>query len=275
MNQKFLDSMKSDKSELQEKIDAHIREKGSIRYIKGILKDEGGKGAFVEDVIRTEDGVFLKLYGISYLFRGNPNESISDSVAVTKGAIYETIRRFPWILLTPKKMEEWILSIYFKDLEKKQLPLRDFKMGIRELIRVGKKHMNERLVYCFAMCLESDNAYWKPLQDILSELDKTNDPIEEVKRLMDKLIERQVFEPMKAKYKPIKKLLSVALLFPKVKRIVSEAILDLDISKIQPDDADKYFNLNMTAYNYGGAGYALREAMWDWINKKKGHTFWA
>lgn len=288
----FLNSLKSDpgtyatrpdgpKKDLDDRVRKHIREKGSIGGIEGALGDFVGATAYVEEVFKNEDGVFSKLYGISYPYRGYADKELMDSVTLTKGVVFETLAAFPWILFAPHRTKRWAARVCLKSLNKKVPHLRDFKKGIRELMRVAEKHVKPvsvgdsdvNLARCFASFFEFDNAYWGPAQDALSELDRTNDPVREVARLFDLMIERWNFEALKRKFRFMKRIVMFILwVSPKARRMLSEAVLDLNLNEIRPDESDIYYTLNRRDYNYRGESYEKRLREWNRINEEKGHV---
>lgn len=269
----------------------HIRKMGQIGGVEGAFGDFVGASAYVESVTKPpEGGTFTKFYGCPYLYKGEVIGATVDSVAVTKGAIFETLvlfTRFPFVLALPlflipagrKEILNWVLKIYFKDLEKRQLPLKEYKQGIRELMRLGFRYFPERLVYLFATIFENDNAYWFPLQDALSELKRENilnrGVIYEVGRMFNILIDRQNFDTptpiMADKFRKVKKIILLVLyLSPTARKIAKEMLLDLDLSQITPDEADTYFTLNRRSYNYRGIPFEERLRRWEKINQQYG-----
>lgn len=297
--EEFLNSLKSDpgtysempegpKRDLDDRIREHARSPGGVQLIEGVFGDYRGAGGYVEGVRQTKDGPMTKIYGCSTLYHGEVIGATIDSVAITKGVFMETARlfsKFPFYLalslfLLPagkRRIIEWAARVCFKDLTQRY-PVK-FKRGVRELIRVGEKHFKPveigdtkvSLVKCVAMFLE-DNAYWFPLQDALSNLDRTNEPIDEVRRLFDLCIERQTFEPSKAKYRLLRKMALFCLhTMPSVRRAVGEMMIDLDLKEIKPDESDIYFTLNRRDYNYRGESHAERLKKWNELNEKAGN----
>lgn len=268
--------------ELDRQIRERVLERGELGGIEGALGDVSkGSTAYVEEVYKTNEGVFTKLYGISYPYRGFVDKEKMNSVILTKGVLFETLRAYPLILLRPKKAKLWAAKVCMKLLNKQLLPPRDLKKGIRELVRVAEKHFKPvkvgdtliSLVRCVAQLFEFDNAYWGPVQDALCCLDKKFPVMFNVVWFFERLEERHNYEPSKAKYRFLKRIVLIALrLSPKARRMAQEMWDDLNLEEIKPDEADRYFNLNRTSYDYEGRSYAERRAEWEEINKREGNV---
>lgn len=271
-----------EKNDLARAIQKHQEAKGKVTRIDGVYGDWRGGDAYVEAVIVSpKGGKFTKLYGCSYLLKGYPYSEIIDRVATVKRVAMEAVRllgKYPLRLMFGKKwrkdVADCFIMVYMADLEKHQLPLNEFQISTRELIRVGLKFFPEKLVYCFAMFYEFDNAYRQRIQDILSNLNQEaleSHPIREINRLFNLAISREK-ESIIWKIELFKKLIvAILIISPKTKRLVKDFLLDLDLEKISPDESDRYFTLNRRGYNFQGRTFEDRKVEWDKINKEKGH----
>lgn len=284
------------KKQLDKEIREHIRNGGSVREVAGIYGDFIGAGAYVKGEIQTESGIKTEFYGCSYRWNGVIWAELIDSAATTKRVLMEDIIflskfKFLSFFLLFKNIREALiyrfLRIYAADLQKflidptqdlqrdhrkKQLNIRDLKEGSRELIRAGKKYFG-KLIYCLVLFFEADNAYWQRFQDIVGNLDKERLRINvrrEILRILDIGIEREN-EMVIDKVKTIRKLISIILFVPSVKKLARDFLLELDLSKIRQKEADYYFSLNRRGYNFNGISFEKRLSEWERINKDRGH----
>ncbi len=284
------------KKQLDEEIRECIRNGGSIREVAGIYGDFIGAGAYVKSEIQTESGIKTEFYGCSYKWNGVIWADLIDSAAITKRVLMEDIIflskfKFLAFFLLFKSIREALihrfLRIYAADLQKflidptqdlqrdhrkKQLNIRDLKEGSRELIRVGEKYFG-KFIYCLVLFFEADNAYWQRFQDIIGNLDKERLRINvrrEILRILDMGIKWEK-EMVIDKIKIIRKLISIILFVPSIRKLARSFLLELDLNKIRQDEADHYFSLNRRGYNFGGIPFEKRLSEWEWINKEKGH----
>lgn len=239
--------------ELDAKIHQHIKEKGSIELVDGVFGDTMGCGGYVEGI--TQQGT--KFYGCNYIWKGRIDNQITDRVAAQKRVLMATIRlinKHKWLailLLFKKSLIDWFVDIYEADLIKHQLKEDEFCPAIRELIRVGRKFIdNEKFVYCIAMILQFDNAYRLRFQDAFS----TDNPIKT-------LLERE--KDIAIKYKMLKWMLP----FLKINKFIKK----MDKDKIKLDKTDWYFCLRRQGYNFGGLSYEERLKIAKQLDKERGN----
>lgn len=123
--------------------------------------------------------------------------------------------------------------------------------------------------------LENDNAYRFPAQELTEYIDKENarkSVIAEAWRLFDHLISRD--NQMKSKWRATRKLaIAILATSPRARRIAKTFLLELDTTRTRLDDADWYFCLKRSAYDYRGKSIAERMAEKARIDKEKGHVF--
>ena len=282
-NKSFTDSLVSDipqktleRQELDRQIREHIKKYGKIYPVGGAL-GEGAEGcdAFVKQIILTDDGVFTEFYGCSYLYKGEIDSVIIDQLATAKRAFISTLRliKFP----SKKGIFKWIENVYDADLIKKQPPIQEFCIFVKEIIRVGLKFLPEKVVYFFAMIMQYDGAYRFRPQDILSEIRKTEfmygrlRGIREIQRLFTLFMERENSEGVRDKLLLIRRFIPLLYLSPKLYRFIKDFVIELDLDKIRPDESDRYFMLNRASYNFFGVPYEERLREWHRINEEKGH----
>ncbi len=124
----------------------------------------------------------------------------------------------------------------------------------------------------FTTILEFDYAYRARTQDVLPELDKKalkENPQKEIERLLNLMIEREL--AIQNKWLGLKKIILYAMKIKKLRNLIVEFLLELDLEKIKRDEADWYFCLNRNDYNYGGLSYEERMKIKEELDKKMGN----
>ena len=264
----------------QIELDHKIREKFPIIEIEGIYGDSNrGCRAFVEEIIYPDEGgTFIKLFGCSVHYQGTVDRDITDRVATIKRVILEDmylITKSPFKYVVPflvpfwktalKRLIKRLERIYEADLIKWELPTNHFSRAGRELIRVGLKiGAPKNLVYCVAMLMEGDHAYFHRFRDALSAGDK------DLMKTLDVLIEREQCGIID-KFKLVRRILKTALLIPTIKRTLNNFMREINIDEMKLDEADMYFNLNRRLYNFGGRTFEDRYKEFEEMNKKLGN----
>lgn len=239
--------------ELDQRIRQHIRDKGSIQLVEGALGDSVNLSAYIEDIIETPEGISTKFYGISYLYKGVIDSRIIDAVAqmkrifmTTAELVFKNWWLIPIFLFKRKQVLEWIIRIYWADLEPK-IRNKKFSSVSRELIRAGEGLIDKDLLYCLVSFLEYDNAYRLRFQDAINK---------DIRKAFDTAISRE--KHIKDKLIVIKRIALIILWIPKVRRLVEEFFSRLDINKIKLDEADWYFCLRRVGYDYKGWSFENR-----------------
>ena len=129
----------------------------------------------------------------------------------------------------------------------------------------------------FYFVIEFDNAYRFRFQDIVAELNKENmihNPIKEIKRLFDILIERENSQELKTKWKLAKYLTVTLIRFnTTARKFVQRLSSTLDINKIKMDEHDRYFMFNRNSYNHEGKTLTQRMKEKVKIDKRDGNIY--
>ena len=184
----------------------------------------------------------------------------------------------------------WFAEIYEKDLKQKTLTnIRQFSPTTRELIRAGFKcaeeipvkgdisflyegvwHAGEkdeleyqvrtrRCIWAVATFIQADSAYYWRVQDPLSNLNKENvkrNVRKELLRLFDLALSREKQIPHKIGQ--LRKLIALLLLFPPFAKYARIYLSELDVTKFQPDEADRYFAYRRSCYDFEGKSWEER-----------------
>jgi len=243
--------------------------------------DEGNTEDVVEK-IECGNGIKMYLKGHKYPVKGMPTAEALVAINVVKKILIWWVKTFAHPAMVPlvlfslvghKKTIENIITDIRLTLKPIVLPIflkpeyRD--PGILELEKLLSNFFNELGIDTLyfpeivAHVFEYDSAYRFRLVDIMSEtnVDKiVNSPWREISKLTKLLIQREgAYKEMKIKFKMLKLLLLVALLHPKIRRAFCRAAGQMDISKLQYDDADKYWALKRTDYNAFGKSFEERQ----------------
>ena len=184
-----------------------------------------------------------------------------------------------------KALIYWFAEVYEADLKQKTYKrLSEFSPVPRELIRAGltladriplkRGKMLEdawdrrefesddpseyrirvrRVVWCIGTFIQADSAYYKRVQDALSDLSQMGlwkNPRAEVLRLFDLVLSREKTIPHKIH--DLRKIASLLLLFPPFRDLIRVYLNELRIEEFYPDDADRYFNGRNQGYDFEG-----------------------
>jgi len=150
-------------------------------------------------------------------------------------------------------LPDWLNHIFCLN----QILLKDkyYSQPTKEIRRVLTNKINEQLVNGISIIVESDSAYRYRMQDVLPLLNKENllkNPIKEICRLLDILIERDE-EYMKEKWKKVKKFVKLVLIVsPKIKKLVVNILMEINIDEIKFSKEDIYWVNEFGKYNYFG-----------------------
>ena len=294
---------------LDKEIRRHIKANGKIESAEGIFGDVSRNFGYIKRQFQTDKGMVTEFYGCLYLYKGTLFGDTLDAVATVKRVLMATIGLvlrywflLPFTILFYKRVFRdfiyWFAQIYEVDLKKKTYRyLAQFSPVPRELIRAGLKLANDgkdveyndwkenegisdefrvrirRVVWCVGTFIQSDSAYYKRPQDALSNLDKRKlkeNPRREILRLFDILISRE--NTIKHKVNQLRKLASILLYFPPIKRLVFEYFNEFDVSQFQPDEADRYFAARVQGYDFEGKTIEERRAWAEKMDKEKGNV---
>lgn len=259
----------------------------------------------VEKVIRPESGgIYTKLVGCDYLFKGHPQKHIMEAVAQAKKAFptivlmleSRTVKAFTVFLYLFMRKTFWKIIDAIVDLvcrpfwEYRLIPKRHCP-PIRELHRVfniliSKSEKDckgdaedildvterlERVRDMICMSLSTDIAYRLPFQDIVYMIDKKKlrkNPVKEIHRVSDIFEARGGIED---NWRAFERLITKAIRFSKkARKMMIDFVEELDFDKIKLDEADWFFCLNRPNYKFRGVPLKERQKIRDEIYKREG-----
>ena len=167
-----------------------------------------------------------------------------------------------------KTMALGYLHAYHWQIKRHRLKPFMYCKAVREVHTILSNHcrdifpddeLREAIRDSLCMFLEFDNAYRFRFQDIIPEMDKramANEPLEELQRLFQLMIDREVAEPGKVKmadkWRMAKELMATFLKFNKpILYKIQQFLLRLDKLQIEFTEEDKYYCEFRKDYKFG------------------------
>ena len=263
----------------------HLKGKEKINLIAGAYGNMPDCAGIGEGVTRPpEGGIYTKLLGCSYLYKGYPDGAVVEKLETCKDMLWLFLKLLNnWIgrivlvvlFILPKRFAkkfflEWseeYFKIAYMPLARKMLKEREFCTSVRELDRVLNEMISElpekenwvvRAAHKFrkiiAMGVEYDSAYKFRFQDVFPEFNPEavkEDPVKEFKRVFEILKRREVAKSMKTKWRGIEsKLLLILRISKRARQFMITFFEKVDLERIKMDEADWYFCLRRTNFNY-------------------------
>lgn len=231
-------------------------------------------------VFIPEGGVFTYLAKYDLPFRGFPLNDTVQAVDELKKFAKIIIQKFvPYIksssiiskirlVLTVDhfiQLAECYLYAYHWKTKRIRLKPYMYCQCVRELFdtinksNIENPELKEAIRDCLCMFMEFDNAYRFRMQDILPEINVAaikKEPIKEISRLLDLLMEREVWEEgktkMAEKWKMAKELICLFLRFkPSIKKYIVDMVTRIDLKRIEPTKEDRYYCEFRKDYKFG------------------------
>ena len=292
--QEFLDDVKAGKN---------------ITIAYGILGPEDKNCDAYTRVLRPGKGTFLKVYGISYLYKGAAPRELAIGMNLVKyllsGFLKDTVaksflyssalglrflfNRRGFIRSATNVLNELnhrLLDWFYMlpDAKKYKIQDNEYNEFEREIERAGLiaiegeglwEGLFKEVIRFAKFFFFSDNTYRFRIQDSFWNVDNwARDKIKEFFRLLDILISRETELGIGSKWKFIKPAMRLVLsASPALRRIITKFLKYLDASKIRLDEADWYFALKFRSYNFKDLSYEERSGLRKQIDIKKHHVF--
>ena len=234
-----------------------------------------GATTYMLEKVEIGDGIKLYYQGAKYPAKGFPFPEAIWSINILKRLLIVSSKLPLWVLVFQKKKREYMtgqfIELGYKIMKKYLLKMcymtplaRELQISIKVfLVRLG---FNNQTSYDLSVLLshliEYDNAYRFLIGDLLTESSKSkmmNKPIREILRLLKIFKVREVEKgTLSKRFQPVALLVCFALLIPKV-RLAWRTMLSLcRFEDLQFDEADRYWVLNRTDYNYLGETFESR-----------------
>lgn len=225
-------------------------------------------------------GALIHIVGAKYPKKGYPTPEAIVALNIVKTAVKEATR-YPLQLLSVNK--DKLLTSFNNTFNKAFTP---YKMkeeylcpaayGVFQFLRLFLIRANIQpaianlAAFNFAHFIEYDDAYRYRMQDIMSESTHaqiTENPRKEIKRLLAIFFERTQFkvgDTPAVKVARLLKPLMLLLFIPKYKRIFKECMTKDVFTRLQYDDADRYWaSLKNEVYLFTGKTYEERTVGWE------------
>lgn len=248
------------------------KRKKSISHSQESLKEDFDKnrqetlGGEITDVVLAKDGTvrtFIKGYK-------EPVKSYSDHIAVNSTVALKRI--MPLILGNLSNMGwgkriitllalRYNLNLFYSWLDRYfemfeiLLEEKYWCQPVKEIRRVLKGQINNRMIDFLSMILEYDSAYKNRFQDVFPLLDKSQlkglRAVKEVKRLFGILAERDYAENA-AKWRQMEKFAGLAMYIPKIRNKVISILKEVKLEEIAFSKEDLYWVRMFPSYEYLG-----------------------
>jgi hypothetical protein len=175
-------------------------------------------------------------------------------ISIVRGNLLQKIIGLIFILSSKKWLYEWLE--YTFNLNQILLKDEHWSQPVKEIRRVLKNRFNPVLIDAISTILEYDNAYRFRLQDILSELDKSQlkgfKVIKELQRLFDIIHTRELSQnPVERTWLNMKKF-TYLLIIPQIRKLVIDILKDLNIDEIRFNNEDLCYINKYGVYSYCG-----------------------
>lgn len=224
-------------------------------------------------------GIYVYLRGLKYPTKGFPTPEACQANNIAKRMFMGQIRMlvknkiFLFSMLFKRNRLRWLKEIndicrvataqyYLHDIRynracrqiRKFLETFLLELGVGKILAIQASRN-------FVTMLEYDNAYLLRVQDLADETTKEklrDNPIGELKRLLEILGKRDPRVKMKEHFSSLLWLFSLIFKIPKVKRAYYKSLDVIDFTEVQPDDGDRYLMLRWAQYDFGGRSYEDR-----------------
>ena len=243
---------------------------------------QGGYGTFgwVKDVCPESGGLFAYYKNEPYPRKGHvypeaveANNVMKRTTAMLLLSLASSEAALPLLgfVLTPwKRKIKWLEKILFNYVRLGDYINRQHYLKRKFYNQFSKELWNSTYVFLrnlgisapvaygcgrvVAHMLELEDAWRARVQDIFSEVDEDTllgNPRREINRLTQIYIAREK-EGLHDRFLALPKLLSIALLFPKIKRIFINTIKATKFENLRYDEIDRYYVLNRNGYDFLG-----------------------
>lgn len=282
------------------------KNEGALFSIFGTKVGELAHGLVEKKIVPEEGGMFVKLVGCSYLFKGYPSGMVMGDLKISKstswfivGVLENTVVKLALTItfLISRKLGwrsvDRILKPYFKiaysPLKNKGFLIsdgKDYCKSVKELYRVSEivlGMIKNKVAYEILsklrdiglLILQFDTVYRFTTQDILPEINIENlkkNTAKEIERVFRILMEREKPGDEREKYERIRRKVVLAARIPLVRKWILRFLTEINYDEVKLDEADWYYVLRRHCYKYGGVSYEDRLAEAKRIDKEKGHS---
>lgn len=251
------------------------------------IKSEANYG-YVCESIEINNGLYLHVRDMEYPEKGFASTTDLFSINAVKKLIIESLRLFPFIfplILVPNRTLKAFNTIAFKIMSPCILQHQHLTPMAQELHKflliflkeVGiKEDTSIQTTEIIVNIIHFDNAYRYRLQDIFNETtkEKLQNPRKEFRRLMGIVSEREIFDyvingkvieskhiKVIMKFKLFYWAISLVLWLPKAKKAYKKALKEINLERLQPDEADRFWMCVRDGYHYFGKTDKERKMM--------------
>ena len=225
-----------------------------------------------ENHLLTENGICQKFRGITYLCKGFPYIEAIRAIGVVKVAALILLKNINWLKLLTKK-SRLSLAVNFCKLADDAISPWPKDEYLCPFARESKKFLTIfftelgypiMLADVFAYFMQYDDNYRYRLQDLMSETSADKIGIKEIKRLLKLSIKRDIQNYIsKHKFAVCVHFLTIALRLPKVRPAFKKALEGIDFERLKLDEADRYFCLIRSEYDFFGLDFDERYKIFE------------
>ena len=286
----------------QEELQKHLKEHGVKLIVGAYGEGENCEGLVEKENIQVDGkGNYTKLVGCSYLFKGDPNGQIIADLAIPKKVVKISLDFVnTWwgklavalLFVLPQRLTRKTIMRFVKGyheisagIVRRHLYSPDkYCPAVREIDRALRVVLDEffgeldRIYMCSlkdtgCMILEFDAAYKWPFQEFCSLIKKEDlkeNPLKELKRVFT--IHRHRDKVMGEKMKAMRRVIFLLRFNKFLLKFITRFLLEMDLEKVKPDEADRYFCLGRKSYDSRGMSLIERQKEKAKIDKEKGHN---
>lgn len=254
--------------------------------------------AYEEEIIRPpEGGRMTKLWGCSYLYKGNFDAELVHGIQMPKAMFSEVLAEM--LVYLPFVGIGWFLTYIFQRkallrfindfMDRMEwrvmkwyfIPENEYNDFTKEIKRAVRASTDDsvlglivrRITEFVCLVIETDNAYRLRFQDAIPHAYKIREK-PTIYDILDVLISRETARGIGHKWRRMKMGLKVVLpLYPELNRIVKKVLENLEPEKCKSDDADWYFGLRFLSYDFRGMGVDEREAERKRLDQLNSHIY--
>lgn len=229
----------------------------------------------IENIVFPEKGVLLYFKGIDLpakgCFEAEAQRRVDEAKKLMMGFLKEIskiskIKLALFYLFFRKEIERILkgfISSYWETIKNYRFKPERYCQAVRELLRVfeeinsglegEEKEFWEKVKDNLCLTLEIDDAYRYRFQLAVGQLNKENlrkNPVKELQRLFQDLMDRETAPEMKAKWRMFQKYVALLRFSPRIFEKIIRVLELLNLGEIKMDEADMYFAKKKLGFNW-------------------------
>lgn len=224
--------------------------------IESIQKSEDS--ATIKDYKIVEDGtVRMYLNELEEPVRLIPNQEVLKTITIYKRLFLQVAENFKRqnafsklitllsLQINRNVFPDWIEYIF--DLNPILLKEEHYSQPVKEIRRVLKGTIDQRIIDAITSILEFDNAYRFRIQDALMSIDKSKSTKKNIDSIFNTLISGD-YESMREKWGKFKPIISVLILIPNIRKKIDKFFKEINLEEIKFTKEDICFIRKYSPY---------------------------